>query len=177
MKIAGYRNHGDTEDSEEAQRRVSKKPQRLRRDLRLGHDRNEHVLTAVSTAKYSSPGMRKRALCLIIVTALLSGAVGVGAHDDSWAANMPLCCKTARSNDDAPQVSMARLCCKLNCSEPGSGGSSNASNLSRNQGSTSPSAIIPTPTHFSRFAVSSLTAATNSHQSKPKYIQHLALLI
>ena len=123
--------------------------------------------------------MRKRALCLTIIIALLGGAVGVSAHDDSWAsASMPLCCKTARSNNDAPQVSIARLCCKLNCSEPGSGGSSNASSLARNQGTTSATAIIPIPTHFPSTAIRSLhLQANHSHNSNPKYIQHLALLI
>ena len=121
--------------------------------------------------------MKKRAQCLIMIIALLSGALGVSAHEDS-AANMPPCCKTARSNNDAPQVSMARLCCKLNCSEPGSGGSSNASNLSRSQGTSQATAIIPSPTQLSSFVFPSFRESTNhSHKFKPKYIQHLALLI
>lgn len=123
--------------------------------------------------------MLKRALSFTIIIVLLGGVVGASADDGSRAeGNMPLCCKRARSTDNAPQVSMARLCCKLNCSEPGSGGSSTASNLSRNQGTTSAIAIIPIPTQFSRFAVRNLYAQANSsHDSNPKYIQHLALLI
>jgi len=123
--------------------------------------------------------MRERALSFIITIALASGAVGMSAAEGTWAtANMPLCCKTARSTGTAPQVSMARLCCKLNCSEPGSGGSTNASNLSSNQGPISVSAIIPTPTHISKFAIRNLHGQANhSHDSNPRYIQHLALLI
>jgi hypothetical protein len=122
--------------------------------------------------------MLKRALSLAAIIALLGGAAGATADDGSWVqANMPLCCKKARSVANAPEVSMARLCCKLNCSEPGSG-SSNASSLSRSQGANSATAIIPTPAHFSRFAIRNLYAQANhSHDSNPKYIQHLALLI
>jgi len=137
------------------------------------------ILTAVLLAKYSSPVMLKRALSLAIVIALVGGAVSASAEDGSWVkGNMPLCCKKARSVANAPGVSMARLCCKLNCSEPGSGGSSNASNLSRNQGANSVTAIIPFPAQFSRFAFRNHDSQPNrSHESNPKYIQHLALLI
>jgi hypothetical protein len=123
--------------------------------------------------------MLKRVLSLAAIIALLGGAVGVSADDGSWVeGNMPLCCKKARSVANAPEVSIARLCCKLNCSEPGSGGSSTASSLSRNQGMNSATAIIPAPTRFSRFAVRNHDPQTNhSHKSNPKYIQHLALLI
>jgi hypothetical protein len=123
--------------------------------------------------------MLKRALSLAAIIALLGGAVGASAVDGSWVeGNMPLCCKKARAVAKAPEVSMARLCCKLNCSEPGSGGSSNASSLSRNQGMNSATAIIPTPAQFSRFAFRNHDSQVNhSHNSNPKYIQHLALLI
>lgn len=120
----------------------------------------------------------KRALSLAVIIAIVGGAVSARADDGSWVeGNMPLCCKKARSAANAPENSMARLCCKLNCSESGSNGSSSASNLSRNQGPTSGTAIIPTPTHFARFALRSHAAAGCSHESSPKYIQHLALLI
>src|ERR1700752_4135859 len=123
--------------------------------------------------------MLKRALSLAAIIVLLGGTVGASAADGSWVeGNMPLCCKKARSVASAPEVSMARLCCKLNCSEPGSGGSSNASNFSRNQGPASAAAIIPTPTNFSRLTIRNLHAQVNhSHDSHPRYIQHLALLI
>jgi hypothetical protein len=121
--------------------------------------------------------MLKRALSLAILIALVGGAIGVRADDGSWIeGNMPLCCKKARSAANAPEVSMARLCCKLNCSEPGSNGSTTASNLSRNQGSGT--ASIPIPTHFSNLEIRNLyTHVNDSHDSRPKYIQHLALLI
>jgi hypothetical protein len=123
--------------------------------------------------------MLKRAFSFSIIVAVLGGTVGASAHDESWAAaSMPLCCKTARSNDGAARVSMARLCCKLNCSEPGSGGSTSGSNLSRNQNTNSATALILTPSQFSTFSIRDRAAQTNHpHNSNPKYIQHLALLI
>ena len=124
------------------------------------------LLTALRLAKYSSRGMLKRGLSLAAIIVLLGGAVGASADDGSWVErNMPLCCKKARSTAHAPEVSMARLCCKLNCSEPGSGGSSNASSLSRNQATNSPTAIIPTPAQFSRFAIRNhYPQANHSHE-------------
>ena len=121
--------------------------------------------------------MLKRALSLAVVIALVGGVIGASANDGSWAErNMPLCCKKARSAANVPAVSMARLCCKLNCSEPG--GLSTASNLSRNQGVSLATATIPAPTHFSGFDIQSLhKTANHSHDSNPKYIRHLALLI
>ena len=123
--------------------------------------------------------MLKRAFSLAAIIALLGAMVGASAADGSWVeGNMPACCKKARSVTNAPEVSMARLCCKLNCSETGSGGSSNASSLSRNQDTNSATAIIPTTAHPFRFAIRDHYPQANaSHNSNPKYIQHLALLI
>lgn len=137
------------------------------------------TLTAVLPAKYSSPIMLKRALSFTIISVFVSGVFGVSVADGSWAkGNMPLCCKKARLAANAPEVSMARLCCKLNCSEPGSGGLTNTSNLFTNQGTTLATAIVPTPAHFSRFEPRNVhTQVNHSHESNPKYIQHLALLI
>src|ERR1700752_777003 len=123
--------------------------------------------------------MLKRALSLAMLIALAGGAVGASADEGSWAeGNMPLCCRKARSAGNVPEVSMARLCCKLNCSEPGSGGSSSASSLSRNQGTNSATAIIPSSAQFSPIAIRDhFPQANHSHNSNPRYIQHLALLI
>ncbi|HET6976052.1 MAG TPA: hypothetical protein VFI24_07005 [Pyrinomonadaceae bacterium] len=123
--------------------------------------------------------MRKRVICLLIVIILAGGTVGASAADGSWAeGNMPACCKKAKSTGKAPEVSMARLCCKLNCSEPNTGGSSSVTNFLRNQGTTSIITIVPSPTPFSPLAFRDLDAHLNhSRESNPKYIQHLALLI
>jgi hypothetical protein len=110
---------------------------------------------------------------------MLGGAIGAGAHEgESPMANMPDCCKKAQSASNTPQVSMARLCCNLNCSEPGSTGTSTSSTVPPQQGTAPNIATIPNSTTFEGFALSGRYAQTSSpHDSSPKYIQHLALLI
>jgi hypothetical protein len=112
---------------------------------------------------------------------MLGGAVGVGAHQGEGScpmSNLPDCCKKAQSASNIPEVSMARLCCNLNCSEPGSTGTSTSSTVSPQQGTPPNIAIIPNATPFNGFALSGRYAQTSSpHDSSPKYIQHLALLI
>jgi hypothetical protein len=117
---------------------------------------------------------------LLILAVTANAAVGVHAdrHEGSCPmANMPDCCKKAHSTSNAPEVSMARLCCNLNCSEPGSGGTNNSSGISP-QGTTPSPAIIPSAAPFKDFTLLSRYAHTSTpHDSGPKYIQHLALLI
>jgi hypothetical protein len=105
--------------------------------------------------------------------------VGAGAHQGKGScpvSNLPDCCKKARSNSRTPEVSMARLCCNLNCSEPGSSGSSSA-NFSAPQGSTPLPAVVPQPPVFASVDFNSLRLSLHLPDSNPKYIQHLALLI
>src|SRR6266404_3467350 len=123
--------------------------------------------------------MRKWFTALTLVAALLGGAVGVGAHQGEGScpmSNLPDCCKKAQSASGTPEVSMARLCCNLNCSEPGSGGT--GTSVSPQQGATANAAIIPNTTNFVGVLRSSRHTQTPApHDSSPKYIQHLALLI
>jgi hypothetical protein len=123
--------------------------------------------------------MRKWLTAFLLVVALLGGAVGVGAHDGQGSmANMPDCCKKAQSSSDSPQVSMARLCCNLNCSETGSGGSSSSSSFSARQPVTPHSAVLPTAPSFRNVgSLGRYSPAPYPHDSNPKYLQHLALLI
>jgi hypothetical protein len=117
----------------------------------------------------------------ILVVAILSGATGAGVYageSSSAMANLPECCKKAKSVIDTPQVAMARLCCNLNCSETGSTGSSGSSSVSP-QLSITPHPIRLTPAKpFSDLVLTRwLFQSSGSHDSQPKYIQHLALLI
>jgi hypothetical protein len=123
--------------------------------------------------------MRKWFTGLTLVAAMLGGAVGVGAHEGEGSmANMPDCCKKAQSTSNTPQVSMARLCCNLNCSEPGSGGSSSSSSFSPQQGMTPNGSVAPNGAPFSNVALLGRYSQTSHpNDSNPKYIQHLALLI
>src|SRR2546422_11676506 len=106
--------------------------------------------------------MRKWLTAFALIAAMLGGAVGAGAHEGEGSmANMPDCCKKAQSSSSAPVVSMARLCCKLNCSEPGSGGSS--SNISFQQGTTPNTAIIPSVTPTGVTLLSRRAQSTNPY--------------
>ncbi|HKB68632.1 MAG TPA: hypothetical protein VKC61_22410 [Pyrinomonadaceae bacterium] len=125
--------------------------------------------------------MRKWFTAFILVAALLGGAFGVGAHEGEGScpmSNMPDCCKKAQSANSTPEVSLARLCCNLNCSEPGSGGSNASSSFSPQPGTAPESIVMPSVAPHNATAVSSRYAGfTLSQVSSPKYIQHLALLI
>jgi len=112
---------------------------------------------------------------------MLGGAVGVGAHRGEGScpmSNLPDCCKKAQSASSAPEVSMARLCCNLNCSEPGSSGTNISSSISPQQGAAPNTAILPSAVPFNGVTLLGRYAQTpNPQDSSPKYIQHLALLI
>jgi hypothetical protein len=123
--------------------------------------------------------MRQWFTAFILVTALLGGAVGLGAHEGEGSCpmtNMPDCCKKAQSAGNTPAVSMARLCCNLNCSEPGSSGS-NASSFSP-QPSVAPNVMLmPQAMSLNGIALTHYRQNPHKQDSNPKYIQHLALLI
>src|SRR5215510_1584460 len=115
----------------------------------------------------------------VLIVVMLCGVVGVGAEEHEGScpmSNLPDCCKKAQSN--APEASIARVCCNLNCSEPGSTGNSSSSSFSVQLSTTANAAVgvnaapfssmvVFTP-HFQRFF---------SYDSNPRYIKHLALLI
>jgi hypothetical protein len=122
--------------------------------------------------------MRKWFTTLSLVMVLLGGAVaGAGTHESEGScpmSNMPDCCKRAHSNSNSPQAAMARLCCSLNCSEPGSSGSTSYSSSS----SVTPASDVMPHIEFNDIAVVSYYSSTpHRADSSPKYIQHLALLI
>jgi hypothetical protein len=123
--------------------------------------------------------MRKRLISLVLAIGVVSGIVSIGSHGSEKAcpmANLPDCCKKAQSASVSPEVSLARLCCTLNCSEPGTGGSASAS-LSH-QPSSLPS--VATVTHvllFNQIHLAKRPPGPSPAPSNPKYIEHLALLI
>jgi hypothetical protein len=124
--------------------------------------------------------MRKWFTTLVLLAAMLGGVVGIGAHQGKSSCplnNVPDCCKKARSSSKAPEVSMARLCCNLNCSEPGGNAGSVSPNFSAQQGSTPFPAAVPQSLVFRWVALNSHQRFADLPDSNPKYIQHLALLI
>jgi hypothetical protein len=137
-------------------------------------------LTLAEFAQYSPLTMRKWVTSSFLVLALLGGAVGVGAHQSEGScpmSNLPDCCKKAQSASNTPEVSMARLCCNLNCSEPGSGGSNISSSFSAPQGIAPGSAVMPSALVLNSKPTWNYRQSSEPSASSPKYIQHLALLI
>jgi hypothetical protein len=117
---------------------------------------------------------------LVLLAAMLGGVVGIGAHQGEGScplSNVPDCCKKARSSSKAPEVSMARLCCNLNCSEPGSSEGSGSAGFSSQQTSTPFPTVVPQPLFFAWVALNPHSRIFHLPDSNPKYIKHLALLI
>jgi hypothetical protein len=109
---------------------------------------------------------------------MLSAAVGVGAHQQEGScpmSNLPDCCKKAQSH--GPEAAMARLCCNLNCSEPGSTGNSGSSRFSAQQGTAPNVAVAVSAPPIDFRTVLPRQPQQIRLESNPKYIKHLALLI
>ena len=125
--------------------------------------------------------MRKWLTALGLAAAMLGGAVGLGAHENEGSCpmtNLPDCCKKAHSAGNSSEISIARLCCNLNCSEPGSSGSNSSSSFSPQPGVAADSAVMPGVAPFNGSPLSGrYTQSRHPDDSSPKYIQHLALLI
>src|SRR6476660_4130395 len=102
--------------------------------------------------------MIKRIASLTLVL-MLGGSVlaGVPMHSGSSESGMMDCCKKALEQDASPHVAAARLCCAMNCNEPGST-SSNTSQSSFQAGSE-PSPMI----------VAALPATSLSKQLRVRY--------
>src|SRR5205809_8094816 len=124
---------------------------------------------------------RFASLALILV---IGGSVfaGIPLHSNEQECSMPgmagmdCCKKAAQAESLTPEVSTARLCCALNCSQSGTAGS-NGSQLPRP--STQVIAIHPSAaqpfvrtTHLS---IRSSWADSPPPYSNPAYIRHLAL--
>jgi hypothetical protein len=94
-------------------------------------------------------------------------------------AGMDCCKKAAQAETLTPEVSTARLCCALNCSQSGTTGSS-GSQLPRPSKSQS-LAIYPSSTQhlvgLAHLSLRSSWADNPPPYSNPAYIRHLALLI
>jgi hypothetical protein len=140
------------------------------------------LLTLHSTPNYiDGKRMMKRLAILFLALGLTaSTVVGVhaGAHEGSCPmANMPDCCKKAHSPSNTPEVSMARLCCSLNCTEPGSSGSNVSPGFSTPQAIGPGNALVPVASFVGSFVLTRDLQSPHRQSSAPKYIQHLALLI
>jgi hypothetical protein len=122
------------------------------------------------------------ALVLIIVGSVFAG---IPLHSNEQECNMAgmagmdCCKKAAQAESRKPENSTARLCCALNCSQPGTTGST-GTQLPRS------SAVQPLALHPSlvqplanapRFSFRLSWADSPPPYPTPAYIRHLALLI
>jgi hypothetical protein len=126
----------------------------------------------------------KRLTSIFLFLALCGSIVsGMPLHAEKMNGTMMHCCKKAKSKEQTPQASLARLCCAVNCTEP----SPNSPGASFN---FSPSAIIISDSIIKQIAALisakekpvstvavSLERARFPRKIPPKYIQHHSILI
>jgi hypothetical protein len=126
--------------------------------------------------------MRKRLTALFLLL-LMTGSTlaGVPMHSgerECHMVGMMDCCAKARMKSDRPEVKAARLCCTLNCTEPGTTPPPGSFKISPQLAAVLDSVLVP--------RVSSLQNSGPAHSfsppgyrqnSNPAYIRHLALLI
>src|SRR6266403_230775 len=129
--------------------------------------------------------MGKRLTSLILVL-VVCGSVfaGIPLHSNEQECSIPDmagmdCCKKATQAETlTPEVSTARLCCALNCSQSGTTGST-GSQLPRPSSQAiaiHPSAAQPLAAMLP-LSIHSSWADSPPPYSNPAYIRHLALLI
>jgi len=128
--------------------------------------------------------IRFASLALVLVIGG-SALAGVPLHSNEQECSMPgmagmdCCEKAAQAESLTPEVSTARLCCALNCSQSGTTGST-GSPLPRPSTSQAiaihPSSAQP-PVGSFHLSLRSRWADSPPPYSNPAYIRHLALLI
>src|SRR2546423_4850555 len=91
--------------------------------------------------------MAKRVTIFILIAVLGSSTIaGRAMHagaEECGMTNMPDCCKLAQMQGSTPAMVAARLCCALNCPQPGTTAPANNLKLS-------PLAVIPHPAIIQR---------------------------
>ena len=127
--------------------------------------------------------MRKQLTIFVLAAGLMAGALATvpahaGGHDCPMESMADDCCATARGHGGAAEVSAARLCCALNCTEPGTTGPAGTSRLSPSAALTLHTGAAPPSTAAASPRPTLPRAAPESPpDSHPAYIRHLALLI
>jgi hypothetical protein len=134
------------------------------------------ALTATNSRNRLPIAVLKRFTNTLLILALAGGAVfGMPMHSSGSESGMMACCKAALEQSKAPRVAAARLCCVMNCKEPGP---TNTPGQSFFQNSLQPSltAALALPTATS-YEWPPVPYARTGRNSQPAYILNLALLI
>ena len=122
-------------------------------------------------------------LTSIFLLAVMSGSAVTGmplhsGEKECHMTGMMDCCAKAWMTGDKPEVRAARLCCALNCTEPGSTMPGGSYKVSPQLAVALDGALVPPSASLSSQgpprAYSPPGLARHSH---PAYIRHLALLI
>ena len=126
----------------------------------------------------------RRWFTAFILIAAITGSALAGVHGNESAHKCPMmgmsdCCETAAQDTGAPQVTAARLCCTLNCTEPGTTGPTAIFNLSPSLSLMIYTGVVPPAATTSPYGglPDSYSSPSPPQASHPTYIRHLALLI
>jgi hypothetical protein len=114
---------------------------------------------------------------LLLVALAASVAAGMPLHSGSGDPEMMDCCKKALEQNDSPDVAAARLCCAMNCNEPGSTSGNASQSFSQTGSEPTPLIVAALPPASIARPLRARYEATTSTRSKPSYILNLALLI
>ncbi len=125
--------------------------------------------------------MRKRLTALLLLLLVTGGALaGVPMHSGEKECHMPGmmdCCARARMKSDRPEVKAARLCCALNCTEPGTTPPAGSFQVSQ-QTAVLHGVLVPQAASFQGLRPARSSSPPGHPQnSSPAFIRHLALLI
>jgi hypothetical protein len=140
-------------------------------------------LTRNRTAQYSHGIAMAKWLASFFLLAVMAGGTlaGMPMHSgekECAMTGMMDCCATARMEGDRPEVRAARLCCALNCTEPGTTAPSSSYKVSPQLAATLRGAIVPPAASLGSKGPPRDHSPPGLRQpSNPAYIRHLALLI
>ena len=125
--------------------------------------------------------MRKRLTALFLLLLMTGVAAGVPMHSgekECPMAGMMDCCAKARMKVNRPEVRAARLCCALNCIEPGTTPPAPSFTFSPQLAVVLDDVLaIRNPSLQSPAPARSSSPPGYRRDSNPAYIRHLALLI
>src|SRR5258705_12155608 len=119
--------------------------------------------------------MSKRIASLTLVL-MLGGSVlaGVPMHSSSSESRMMDCCTKALEQNDPPHVAAARLCCAMNCNEPGSTSSNPSQSFSQTGSEPSPIIVAALPAASLSKQLRVRHEHLSASPSQPTYILNLA---
>jgi hypothetical protein len=124
------------------------------------------------------PAMTKWFVSLVLVLTLGGGVLaGMPMHSGGSESGMMDCCKKAMEQSNSPHVAAARLCCAMNCNEPGSTAGNTSQNFSRAGLEASSPSVLPFPPVTNYKPLRAHYGSISSTHSEPTYILNLALLI